>query len=639
MMTKRFARLPLRYKMTLPTWLLFTVIFVCVGGAAIKVISLSHYEGLHGRIKILSQGVASTLQAALTFADAATAKEQLNILTFDPDIIAAQVKSTDLLTKAAIHRLPQDCYWDDLNVLCRNQEIMSLSQEVVLGSEVLGELEVWVSLEAYFERKRRMWLTLGVIAVTLSFMVWWFARVLHNVFVMPLTSLHRSMEQMSRFGVLKKELPIYHDDELGKLTRCFNEMVISLRDRESDLQNVLNDLEARNRYIQRALGAMRRGVLVVSENKTISYFNPAAQKELKIEREGENIVQRLEAYYEPKMAVDALMHSIVNGCKGKAVELRARDGERRYRVTCHPMSEGKETLVQFEDISEAYLAEQRRKLISLMFEQNQDAILVLSRTFSVETQNLTSLRWFGEVHRLEEIHGYDSLQFTQAELKVLMKSGGLIRAMEVKCQDGSLLPCQLKLRVLKSTSGRVEAFVVTLSDLSVERELKRLNYVANHDPLTGLANRSHAFQSLQSEHDQGKDQYLLFLDLDGFKAVNDQFGHAIGDDLLRVVAKRLKNSVFNRDLVARLAGDEFLIGIRDAHTYVPVVERILEQLQQPISIDGCLCDVTASVGVSHWAVKDGVSLEERIHHADEAMYVAKRLGKNRYCCLQDELTV
>ncbi len=416
-------------------------------------------------------------------------------------------------------------------------------------------------------------------------------------------------------------------------------MVISLRDRESDLQNVLNDLEARNRYIQRALGAMRRGVLVVSENKTISYFNPAAQKELKIEREGENIAQRLEAYYEPKMAVDALMHSIVNGCKGKAVELRARDGERRYRVTCHPMSEGKETLVQFEDISEAYLAEQRRKLISLMFEQNQDAILVLSRTFSVETQNLTSLRWFGEVHRLEEIHGYDSLQFTQAELKVLMKSGCLIRAMEVKCQDGSLLPCQLKLRVLKSTSGRVEAFVVTLSDLSVERELKRLNYVANHDPLTGLANRSHAFQSLQTEHDQGKDQYLLFLDLDGFKAVNDQFGHAIGDDLLRVVAKRLKNSVFNRDLVARLAGDEFLIGIRDAHTYVPVVERILEQLQQPISIDGCLCDVTASIGVSHWAVKDGVSLEERIHHADEAMYVAKRLGKNQYCCLQDELTV
>ncbi|EOV0105235.1 diguanylate cyclase [Vibrio vulnificus] len=459
MMTKRFARLPLRYKMTLPTWLLFTVIFISVGGAAIKVISLSHYEGLHGRIKILSQGVASTLQAALTFADAATAKEQLNILTFDPDIIAAQVKSTDLLTKAAIHRLPQD------------------------------------------------------------------------------------------------------------------------------------------------------------------------------------IAQRLEAYYEPKMAVDALMHSIVNGCKGKAVELRARDGERRYRVTCHPMSEGKETLVQFEDISEAYLAEQRRKLISLMFEQNQDAILVLSRTFSVETQNLTSLRWFGEVHRLEEIHGYDSLQFTQAELKVLMKSGGLIRAMEVKCQDGSLLPCQLKLRVLKSTSGRVEAFVVTLSDLSVERELKRLNYVANHDPLTGLANRSHAFQSLQTEHDQGKDQYLLFLDLDGFKAVNDQFGHAIGDDLLRVVAKRLKNSVFNRDLVARLAGDEFLIGIRDAHTYVPVVERILEQLQQPISIDGCLCDVTASIGVSHWAVKDGVSLEERIHHADEAMYVAKRLGKNQYCCLQDELTV
>ncbi|MCA3904884.1 diguanylate cyclase [Vibrio vulnificus] len=639
MMTKRFARLPLRYKMTLPTWLLFTVIFICVGGAAIKVISLSHYDGLHGRIKILSQGVASTLQAALTFADAATAKEQLNILTFDPDIIAAQVKSTDLLTKAAIHRLPQDCYWDELNVLCRNQEIMSLSQEIVLGSEVLGELEVWVSLEAYFERKRRMWLTLGVIAVTLSFMVWWFARVLHNVFVMPLTSLHRSMEQMSRFGVLKKELPIYHDDELGKLTHCFNEMVISLRDRESDLQNLLNDLEARNRYIQRALGAMRRGVLVVSENKTISYFNPAAQKELKIENEGENIAQRLEAYYEPKMAVDALMHSIVNGCKGKAVELRARDGERRYRVTCHPMSEGKETLVQFEDISEAYLAEQRRKLIDLMFEQNQDAILVLSRTFSVETQNLTSLRWFGEVHRLEEIHDYDSLQFTQAELKALMKSGGLIRAMEVKCQGGSLLPCQLKLRVLKSTSGRVEAFVVTLSDLSVERELKRLNYVANHDPLTGLANRSHAFQSLQSEHDQGKDQYLLFLDLDGFKAVNDQFGHAIGDDLLRVVAKRLKNSVFNRDLVARLAGDEFLIGIRDAHTYVPVVERILEQLQQPISIDGCLCDVTASIGVSHWAVKDGVSLEERIHHADEAMYVAKRLGKNQYCCLQDELTV
>ena len=158
---------------------------------------------------------------------------------------------------------------------------------------------------------------------------------------------------------------------------------------------------------------------------------------------------------------------------------------------------------------------------------------------------------------------------------------------------------------------------------------------ANFDLLTGLANR-HRFHD-QLEHELLRASRtkqpiaLMYIDLDGFKAVNDRLGHHAGDLLLQQVAGRLRNCVRETDTVARLGGDEFAIILPDLKE-LAIIDRIghklLERLQQPFELDGNTAHISASIGVALWP-RDGRTPTELIHHADRAMYEAKRLGRNR----------
>ena len=158
---------------------------------------------------------------------------------------------------------------------------------------------------------------------------------------------------------------------------------------------------------------------------------------------------------------------------------------------------------------------------------------------------------------------------------------------------------------------------------------------ANFDLLTGLANR-HRFQE-QLEHEllratrTQQPMALMYIDLDGFKAVNDRLGHHAGDVLLQQVAGRLSEGVRETDIVARLGGDEFAIILPDLKE-LAIVDRIgqklLDQLQQTFDLDGKSAHISASIGVALWP-KDGRTSTELVHHADRAMYEAKRLGRNR----------
>ena len=124
---------------------------------------------------------------------------------------------------------------------------------------------------------------------------------------------------------------------------------------------------------------------------------------------------------------------------------------------------------------------------------------------------------------------------------------------------------------------------------------------------------------------------LMYIDLDGFKAVNDRLGHHAGDLLLQQVAGRLRDCVRETDTVARLGGDEFAIILPDLKE-LAIIDRIghtlLERLQQPFELDGRTAHISASIGVALWP-RDGRTPTELIHHADRAMYEAKRLGRNR----------
>ncbi|MCC5651771.1 CHASE2 domain-containing protein [Nostoc sp. XA013] len=163
-----------------------------------------------------------------------------------------------------------------------------------------------------------------------------------------------------------------------------------------------------------------------------------------------------------------------------------------------------------------------------------------------------------------------------------------------------------------------------------------LRHLAYHDPLTGLSNRKffaeQLDESLQWAQHNNLLLGLLFIDLDGFKQVNDTLGHETGDRLLMTIARRLSNSLRASDTVSRLGGDEFTVILRaipNVQIAAKVAEKILNSITKPIVLDGYAIRVSASIGISVYPYNSQDS-ETLIKQADAAMYRAKHQGKNRY---------
>lgn len=172
---------------------------------------------------------------------------------------------------------------------------------------------------------------------------------------------------------------------------------------------------------------------------------------------------------------------------------------------------------------------------------------------------------------------------------------------------------------------------------------QRQRFLATHDTLTELPNRYSFMQQLgpmlHAAKRRGTKLAVLFFDLDGFKAINDNLGHGVGDELLTDVAKRLRKAIRKCDLIARIGGDEFLAAIQDVEhdeTTRKVAEGIRREIERPYHLDGHECWISASIGISFFP-HHGEHAEQLIQNADTAMYQAKGSGKNRVCLFSDDM--
>ncbi|HGX92955.1 MAG TPA: GGDEF domain-containing protein, partial [Candidatus Tenderia sp.] len=181
-------------------------------------------------------------------------------------------------------------------------------------------------------------------------------------------------------------------------------------------------------------------------------------------------------------------------------------------------------------------------------------------------------------------------------------------------------------------------FVAVYSDItSIKENEERLEELAHFDQLTGLPNRLLFHDRLRSSMARARRQksYLvvMYVDLDGFKAVNDTLGHEAGDQLLVRAATHLRASIRDDDTAARLGGDEFALlfnGLSSTEHVRMLAQRVIENLTLTVETEAEPLAVTASVGVALY-VGDSSSEEQLLERADQAMYQAKRQGKQRYC--------
>jgi diguanylate cyclase (GGDEF)-like protein len=214
---------------------------------------------------------------------------------------------------------------------------------------------------------------------------------------------------------------------------------------------------------------------------------------------------------------------------------------------------------------------------------------------------------------------------------------GLTSGERWRTDSGTIFYVEYTSEVTLDKNGKNIGGVVMFQNVTERKQNEyKLHHLANFDSLTDLANRAYFYDHLRKAIARFKrnrnDLAVLYIDLDHFKLVNDQYGHDTGDALLQYVSAMLRSSVREGDLVARMGGDEFAIilyDIDDANGMATVAQKILNKVDKPIEIQGIKLSVSVSVGIAYY---EGIpmTIEQLLKSADTAMYSAKLQGRNNY---------
>lgn len=304
------------------------------------------------------------------------------------------------------------------------------------------------------------------------------------------------------------------------------------------------------------------------------------------------------------------------------------------------------------DVTEKVQAEEHLRQASVVFESAGDGILILDQDQRVCMANKAFSKLTGWDSR--EVIGKCPDEFLHTAREGDRKAadeGARMEAphVEVTCrrQDGSLFPAWENIAPVMSSAGHITHYVLTFCDITALRSAEsRLSHIALHDALTGLGNRHQLDICLRHNISQasarGENDHfaLLFIDLDGFKTINDTLGHSIGDELLIEVTRRLKASLRQNDIAIRMGGDEFLViadGLRTAEAAAPLCRKLLSAVAEPIETSiGQTVRITASIGIALFP-EHADSADELIRAADTAMYEAKENGRNGHAIFSRNL--
>ncbi|SBS30644.1 Cyclic di-GMP phosphodiesterase Gmr [Marinomonas aquimarina] len=205
-----------------------------------------------------------------------------------------------------------------------------------------------------------------------------------------------------------------------------------------------------------------------------------------------------------------------------------------------------------------------------------------------------------------------------------------------KRKNGDIYPELITISAVTDSFGELSHYVALFSDITSLKEHEyQLERIAHYDSLTGLPNRFLFRDRLRVAMSRAKSRNeklaLLFLDLDGFKEVNDSFGHEVGDQLLVYLATTITSLLRREDTFARIGGDEFILILPDAtkdNVLEKVIHTLLESIAEPVDLNGRLVQVTSSIGVAIYPENDDMDADQLIRQADQAMYSAKVAGKN-----------
>lgn len=291
-------------------------------------------------------------------------------------------------------------------------------------------------------------------------------------------------------------------------------------------------------------------------------------------------------------------------------------------------------------------ADESQRLAATVFSHAREGIFITDPDGNILDANRTSCEITG--YSREELLGKNPRLLNSGKhpkaffrhlWKQLQKEGDWVGEIWNRRKNGEIYAELLSISAVRDSQGKVSHYVALFSDISpIKAHQHQLEALASHDTLTGLPNRALLADRLQQAMAQAgrrkQGLALCFIDLDGFKDVNDRHGHATGDHLLIALAGRMRQTLRESDTLARIGGDEFIALLPDTtdeESALSMASRLLRAANEPLTLDGFTLQVSASIGMTFYPQQTPVDAEQLIRQADRAMYQAKLAGKNCYC--------
>ncbi|OGS90244.1 MAG: hypothetical protein A2Z95_02395 [Gallionellales bacterium GWA2_60_18] len=425
--------------------------------------------------------------------------------------------------------------------------------------------------------------------------------------------------------------------------------------RTADLERRTEELAESEEKFRLISTSAQDAIVMVGTDEQVTYWNPAAEKMLGY-RADEVLGKNLHDLLAPGRHRDAAHGGFARfrdcgegNLIGRTFEIAAlrKSGEEfpiELSISAFRLKNSWHALGVIRDITGRHMVEDALRLTASVFDTSQEAILITDADNRITDVNPAFTRITG--YSREELLGKNPKLLSSGRQDQAFYAAMWISLKQEKSwrgeiwnrrKSGDVYAELLSISAICGNDGKVQHYVGVFSDISYLKEHEEeLNRVAHYDALTGLPNRvlladrmKQAIARTARERDM---MAVCYLDLDGFKPINDTLGHEAGDQVLVEIAQRIGNTIRGEDTVARLGGDEFVVllqGLEKGEECVATLDRLLAEIGRPIVVNDKPLMLGASIGVSIYPLDDE-DPDTLLRHADQAMYAAKQSGKNRY---------
>jgi diguanylate cyclase (GGDEF)-like protein/PAS domain S-box-containing protein len=658
LLTRLWARLPLIGRLMLGTGFALALAGMALLSVSIHTDAAWYQKHMDTMAENELETLLGILADPVVSGDYATVTQILRVRAQHADIDSARFVSL----KGGILRSDKADPWDrymsdaqtefpapDWFVRLTRLSSVEKNADLVIGGRLYGVVSIQMEPRPALAR---LWdvfrntLMIGVLAVGLNFAL---ILLMLKRGLKPIAALSQGAEALAR-GELAIRIPPQGSPELLRVVLAFNHMATALQAAQGTLHE-----EARKLAV--TLSSIGDGVIATDTEGRVEFMNPVAEALTgwtAAEAAGRSVLQVFAIINETTREVAecpvgrALREGVVVGLANHTL-LICRDGTERPIADSaapirHPDGRITGAVLVFRDQTEERHTLDRLALAASVSENSLNGVIITDPQQRIIEVNpaFTRITGYSRADALGQTprllaSGRQDTAFYAAMWLEIETTGQWRGEIWNRHKDGGVYPEELSIVRVCDEGGTVVRYIGIFSDISqLKAQEAQLRHLAHYDSLTGLPNRALLADrmkvALAHAERSGEKLAVCYLDLDGFKPINDAWGHATGDRLLEEVAGRLRDTVRGGDTVARLGGDEFVLLLADTADEEQCkisLSRILQSTARPVFIGGTALTITASIGVTLFP-DDRADADTLLRHADQAMYAAKEAGRNRY---------